>query len=317
MCTLCCDFFGGRWGGERNASGELAAEAGCLGELGTMKIRRMLKWGAWGLVGLVLIGYSAILLLYRASEAQVLYQAVAGLGPPPAGLELTYERVELTTADGVRLVSVLVTAPTQPAPWLLYFHGSGNHALGAPNAGRLAQFQSMGLNVLSVDYRGFGDSEGEPHESGLYLDAEAGYDYLVSDRGVPPDDIVIYGWSLGSGVAVELATRVDAAGLILEGAFKSAPAVAQEIVPWLLPTLVSRERFDSVDKIGEIEVPILFVHAVDDGAIPIEHGRTLFELATARKRFLEISGGHELGPLQDQETFRAGVERFLAEVLAG
>ena len=130
-----------------------------------MRVARTLKWAVSGLLALAVVGYSLILVAYRANEAQALYQPDEGLGPPPAGLGLTYERIELTAADGVHLVSVLVPAPAQPAPWLLYFHGSGNNALGAPNAGRLAQFQSLGLNVLAVDYRGFGDSEGEPTQN--------------------------------------------------------------------------------------------------------------------------------------------------------
>jgi uncharacterized protein len=112
-------------------------------------------------------------------------------------------------------------------------------------------------------------------------DARAGYDYLRDTLGIPPDRIIIFGWSLGSAVAVNLASEVDAAAVILEGAPVSLVAIGQRDYPWLPVRLVMRNPFESILKIGRVAAPILFLHSPEDRVIPIEEGRRLF--ATARE----------------------------------
>ena len=157
-----------------------------------------------------------------------------------------------------------------------------------------ARLRGVGVGVFAYDYRGFGESDQRPiDEQGLYRDAQAAYDFLRKARGVPANRIVLFGHSLGSGVAVELATHADAAGLVLEGAFTGLDRVAAERYPYFPVRAVMANHFDSIDRISRVSMPKLIVHARDDDAIPIAHGRALFARAKEPKQFVEVAGGHE------------------------
>ena len=171
-----------------------------------------------------------------------------------------------------------------------------------------------GVNQLTFDYRGFGESAGSISEQGLYDDAHAAYEYLRDRIGVPPDRIIIYGHSLGSAVAIELATQVEAAGLIVEGAMTSVPDRAQEVYPYLPIRLIARSRFDSINRIESVRMPKLFMHATDDTTIPIAHGRRLFERAAEPKEFVEVGGGHDDAYDEDTEHYFAALARFVQSV---
>jgi fermentation-respiration switch protein FrsA (DUF1100 family) len=182
---------------------------------------------------------------------------------------------------------------------------------------RYAIFAELGLNVLSIDYRGFGESDGSPSEAGLYRDASACYNYLTVRMHVPPEKIVIYGFSLGSGVAVDLASRGKVAGaLIIEASYTSILDVAQRNYPYVPVKLAMRNRFNSIDKINRVSIPTLFVHSSVDEVIPFLHSRLLFEKALSPKVFLEIHGQHDFAPMQSKDIYCRGLLDFLAVTTA-
>ncbi len=262
---------------------------------------------------LVLAAYAGLLLLLRLNEDRLVYFPDRQPPPlPPAALGLRVEPVSFPGADGIRLTGwVIPSTDTRPSEWwLLVFHGNaGNLATGGrPEHDR--QLRDLGLNILALDYRGYGASEGTPSEAGLYADAEGAYAYLRS-RGVPADRIVIYGHSLGSAVAIDLASRVAAAGLIVEGAFTSATDLGQEAYPFVPVRLIARSRFASIEKISQVTVPKLFIHGRSDATIPIRHGRRLFEAAPEPKTFLEVAGGHDDAFQVGAVEYEAGIARFL------
>ena len=204
----------------------------------------------------------------------------------PADFGYEFEEVTVTTADGVDLFGWALPRDDSER-WLVYFHGQGqdiSHYLSVTT-----QLVGLSFNVLTLDYRGYGRSDGVPSEAGLYADAQAAYDYLLQ-RGVPPDNIVLYGYSLGTGVAVDLASRVTVGAVVLEAAYTSLDAAAKSL--YRLPSGLLRNRFESDLKIGGVTAPTLFIHASDDRLIPVAQGRTLFDLSKAEKAFLEIRGGH-------------------------
>ena len=170
---------------------------------------------------------------------------------------------------------------------------------------------SLGLSLLAFDYRGYGESGGAPSEQGLYRDADAAYRYLREDRGVPADRIVVFGHSLGSAVAIDLASRVPAAGLIVEGAFTSAVDRGQELYPYIPVRWIARSRFGSIDKVAGITVPKLFLHAARDEVIPLAHGRRLFEAAREPKTFVELQGGHGDAFDVDSARYFGSIGKFL------
>jgi fermentation-respiration switch protein FrsA (DUF1100 family) len=270
----------------------------------------------WSLVLLVLAVYLALLLLLRLNESRLIYfPGERKLLPPPAHLGLPVRRAQFPTEDGLTLVSWVIPAEGDSAGyWLLICHG---------NAGNLSQFgrpdhyaglRQLGLSLLAFDYRGYGESEGVPTEEGLYRDAQAGYRYLRESLGVEPQRIIIFGHSLGSTVAVDLASRVPAAGLILEGALTSVIQRGQELYPYIPVRWLGRSRFASIDKISKVAVPKLFLHARGDEVIPIAHGRRLFEAAPEPKTLVELNGGHGDTFDVDSANYFGAIDRFIANL---
>ena len=261
-------------------------------------------------LGLALLLYGGLLVLLFRYENRLVFFPDPGPVPLPAGLPI--EPVRLTTPDGVRLSAWLIVPQADTSRWLLIFHGNAGN-LGTPGRPEHdRQLRDLGLGLLALDYRGYGDSEGSPSESGLYTDARAAYDYLREVRGIPAGRIVIYGHSLGSAVAIELATQVPAAGLIVEGAFTSVRDRGAEIYPFVPVRLLARNRFASLERIARVRMPVLVVHGRDDSTIPIAHGRRLFRAAPEPKTFLEVAGGHDDAYAVGGREYMEGIRRFLA-----
>jgi len=272
------------------------------------------------LLTVLAVAYLAFLLLLRVSESRLLYApgAARTLTPPPAGLGLAPERVEIPAGDGVTLVAWVIRAPAAAAAgrWLLICHGNAGNLSDAGRPAHYAGLRALGLNLLAFDYRGYGESGGTPTEPGIYRDAEAAYGYLRQTLGVSPDRIVLFGHSLGSAVAVEVATRAPAAGIVLDGALVSVTARAQEVYPYVPVRWVARSRYASIEKIGRVFMPKLFLHAREDDVVPIAHGRRLYEAAAAPKEFVALAGGHGDAFEADSAVYFGAIARFLASLPA-
>jgi fermentation-respiration switch protein FrsA (DUF1100 family) len=161
--------------------------------------------------------------------------------------------------------------------------------------------------IFIVGYRGYGRSEGKPSEHGLYLDARAAWDYLVDELRVPPNRIVIFGISLGGAVAVNLASEVKPAGLIVQSSFTSVPDMAARHYPFVPKALV-RTKMDSLSKIGDVRAPILFIHSTGDSVAPYEFGQKLYDAAPDPKRFFTVKGaGHD-------DTWAVGGHAYFAAI---
>lgn len=270
---------------------------------------------AFTLLAALAVAYAALLLLLRLSESRLLYAPgpATALDPPPPALGLAPERVEFPAADGVKLVGWVIRppAPDTAGRWLLICHGNAGNLGDAGRPAHYAGLRALGLNLLAFDYRGYGESGGRPTEDGLYRDADAAWRYLRAARGVPAGRIVLFGHSLGSTVAVELATRVPAAGLVLEGAPTSILDRAQEVYPFVPMRWVARSRFPSLGRIGAVAMPKLFLHARADEVIPFAHGRRLFAAATDPKTFVALAGGHADAFIADSAAYFGAIARFL------
>jgi fermentation-respiration switch protein FrsA (DUF1100 family) len=266
-------------------------------------------------IGLVLLAvYAGILLLFKLLEDRLVYHPDrTPYLPPPAGLPRT--ALTVIAADSVRIAAWAVpppeTVPADSAPWLLYFHGNGGNIGNPGYHDAWVLLRKLGLGILAVEYRGYGESGGVPGEKGIYLDAEAAYAHLRDSLGVPPSRILLYGFSLGSAVAVELASRLPCAALMAEGSILSVPHRGQELYPFLPVSIMARNRYASIDKIARVTAPKLFIHSRDDEVTPFSHGRRLYEAATGRKEFLEVAGSHSEAYAKDPR-FMAGMASFLA-----
>jgi uncharacterized protein len=266
----------------------------------------------------VLGAYLVLLLLLRLGESWLIYfPGTRALIPPPPELNLPVERAELRAGDGVKLVAWVIRAGRPDAPWLLICHGNGGNISDAGRPFHYAGLRDLGLSLLAFDYRGYGESEGSPGEAGLYLDAQAAYRFLREDLGVEPGRIVLFGHSLGSAVAVDLATRVPAAGLILDGALTSVTERGQEIYPFIPVRWIAASKYASIDKIAALDLPKLFLHAEGDDVIPIAHGRRLHAAAPPPKRFVALAGGHGDAFVVDSAAYYGAIGRFVAELSPG
>ncbi len=221
----------------------------------------------------------------------VVFQPSPGIDLRPSDLGIEAEQVELDS-EGVRIHGFYLPTDRsrQHARAILFLHGNaGNASHRLPNAAELAR---LGADVLLIDYRGYGMSEGTPSESGAYADARAGLAHLTEERGFPEQRIVLFGRSLGGAVAVDLARDRELAGVILESTFSSGADFARGMMGPPLAYL-AKGRFDSASKIDRIRSPLLFFHGDRDGIIDYGLGRRLFELAPEPKQFETIAGaGH-------------------------
>lgn len=198
---------------------------------------------------------------------------------------------QLTTSDGVALDALALTAERPSACWILFCPPSGRTIHGRVRR-QLESLRAAGYNVLGFDYRGFGRNRGQPSESGVYADAETAYRHLTQQLGVPPERIILAGRSLGSAVAVELATRVPSGGLLLLSAIDSVPAVASRFYFWAPVDWLASQRFDSMAKAPRVTVPVVQVHATGDWLVPIDAARALFGRFPRGRVMLELPGGH-------------------------
>ena len=269
----------------------------------------------WSLVVLVVVLYVALLLLLRLNESRLIYfpGSQRSLLAPPGSLNLPVERVTFPTEDGLTLASWVIPAGRDSTGlWLLICHGNAGNLSEFGRPAHYAGLRELGLHLLAFDYRGYGESEGLPTESGLYKDADAAYRYLRDGRGVPADRIIIFGHSLGSAVAVDLASRVSVGGLIVEGALTSVVDRGQELYPFIPVRWIAGTRFVSIEKIAKVTAPKLFLHARGDEVIPVAHGRRLYEAAPPPKTFLELQGGHGDAFDVDSAKYYGAIAEFLA-----
>jgi hypothetical protein len=221
------------------------------------------------------------------------------------------DEVWLTTQDGVRINAFYHSNPASQRA-LLWFHGNAeNIGYGLEHLRALA---TLGVNILAVDYRGYGKSEGSPTEAGVYRDADAAYDYLRQQRQIRPENIIVYGHSLGGAVAINLASRRPCGGLIVQSSFTSARAMARLMLSLPLFEYVVKSRFDSLERVRDVHAPVLIVHGTRDEVIPYVMGEQLFRAAPQPKQFYRVEGaGHNNLMEVGGEAYLACLRHFVAE----
>jgi uncharacterized protein len=244
-------------------------------------------------VGIVVMGMSL--------ENSFLYFPTRELASTPQAHGLRAEELTLTAEDGTRLFGWRLHGDGKRA--FLFFHGNAGNIGDRLDRARMLH-DRFGLDVFLVDYRGYGRSAGSPSEEGLYRDARTVY-AAARERGFAPERIVLFGESLGSAVAIELASALPCGAVILETPFLSVPAMARQHYP-LVPPFLIRSRYDSERRIGTLTVPKLFLVAERDEIAPPAQGLRLFELAPPPKTLYVIPGAHH------NDTYVVGGEPYWA-----
>jgi uncharacterized protein len=232
---------------------------------------------------------------------------------PPNG-----EEVWVKVANGDRVHGWFLRARERPAvATVLHCHGNGGNLSSV--VGVAQELTARGFDTMIFDYRGYGRSEGRlTDEWGLYADAEAFYNHLVHDRGVRAEKIALYGQSLGTTAAIDLASRLPCGALIVESGLSSASDMGVVSFPWLPRQLhfLAKNRFESARKISSVKCPALIAHATNDPVIPVEQGRKLYESARDPKRLVIVEGGEHVLFGSAGEKFVVGVVDFIRASVA-
>lgn len=208
---------------------------------------------------------------------------------PPA-LEIG-ETVSVTSTDGQKIESWYFPPSITGKPVIIYFHGNAGHY--GHRAHKAIHYLQAGYGVLLAEYRGYGGNSGEPTEEGIYLDARAQVNWLINKQKISTDNIVIYGESIGSGPAVQMATEFPVKALILESPFASLYERASSRYFFMPVNLLLKDRYMNTEKIGSVTFPLFIIHGKKDRTIPISSAQKLFDSANHPKTFKEFpQAGH-------------------------
>ncbi len=272
------------------------------------------------LLAVAFIGVSSIALMRWIIIPAFVFHPAKEVAATPAAVGLDYENARLRTSDGETIAGWYIPAMPDASVdasgpgrgfTLLFFHGNaGNisHRLDS-----IVFFHKLGLSVFIIDYRGFGESTGKPSVSGTIQDALTAWQWLTEHKEAPASRIILFGHSLGGGVAAALAARVTPKALILESTFTSLRAVGETVCPWL-PQFLFSEDYTTLSNIEKLRVPLLVVHSPVDEVISFHMGREIFDSYKGPKSFLRIDGSHNRGWLSNMAAYERGVSEFIERV---
>jgi fermentation-respiration switch protein FrsA (DUF1100 family) len=271
--------------------------------------QRRPKHMLWSIIIVPLSIYLAFTAAVWVLQPKLLYFPERNHDATPEAIGLSYESVFFKTADGVKIHGWYIPAERSRGA-ILFCHG---------NAGNISHrlffidlLNRMGMSTLIFDYRGYGWSEGKPSEEGTYRDAEAAWDYLVSEKRFNPREIVILGRSIGGSIAARTARDCKPAALIVESVFTSVRDIGSEVYPYLPVRWLSRYDYNTLEFLRRVSCPVLVIHSPQDEIIPIHHGKHLYEAANPPREFLEIKGSHNEGAVISGRFYTDGIDSFIA-----
>ncbi len=275
--------------------------------------------------------YAGVLIMFTTLQRSLMYPAMTSEEPLAADnfrfSGAMMRDVAATTEDGLILHGWLARpedADGEPRPLVLHFHGNGGNRLHRIDD--IDMLTGLGLDVLIFDYRGYAENQGSPSEEGLALDARAAWNFATQELDVPPERIIVFGESLGGGVAVTLTAEkckigTPPAGIVLRSTFSSMSDAASHHYPWLPIRLALLDRYDSMSHIGKICCPILMMHGDNDRVVPLALGERLFDAASAKstsgveKRLAILQGaGHNDVLDTAKGAMRAAISSFLRDL---
>lgn len=254
---------------------------------------------------LLILTAGFVLFVFFLESKSVFYPA-KDLAHSPDEAGLPFEDVTLSVGKD-RVHGWFIARPGH-LKTVLFFHGNGGN--NGDRLDKLFLFDKIGLNIFIVDYRGYGKSTGQPSEKGMYEEAQAAYRYLTETRKIRPETIIVYGESLGGAPAVDLASKQEIGGLILDSTFSSARDMAKHIYPFI-PGFLVRTKLDSLSKIRQVRAPKLFFHSRADRTVPYELAQKLYREADGQKKFVDIQGGHNDGHVYSQAILLEEITTFV------
>ncbi|MBF0158470.1 MAG: alpha/beta fold hydrolase [Magnetococcales bacterium] len=248
----------------------------------------------WGSMLVLLLACYAIASLYLfLTQEQKVFHPSSVLQQTPQQWGLEFESI-LLSSDGVPIHGWWIAGASH-RPVVLFCHGNSGNMSDPAVADRTKLLHELGLGVLLFDYRGYGTSQGSPSETGSYRDGEAALHFLVHEKKIPVQNILVYGHSLGGGIASWLAVQQPTRGLILEGSFTSIEDMAEERYPYLPVRWLARIHYNNLERMPWLRAPLLLIHSREDEVVAWTHGQRLFAAAREPKTWLEMRGSHNHG----------------------
>lgn len=262
----------------------------------------------WSVVLVIVITYSILALTLYFMQPKFVYSPVREVTYTPADMDLDYEKAVFKTADNLSLEGWYIPAPNARFT-VLFCHGKGGNMTHRLDT--ISFFYELGLNCFIFDYRGYGNSQGRPSEEGTYLDAAAAYKWLSQRKNIKPENVVLFGRSLGGSIAAQLASKISARGLVLESSFTSYVDVGRKFYPYMPVRWFATFSYKTVDYLSKIKCPVMIVHSRNDEVVPFELGLRLYDAANEPKEFIEIFGTHNDGFLHSGDIYRQGWTNWL------
>ena len=257
---------------------------------------------------IVAVIYVAIVATMAVFQRKLLYLPDKNIRLPEQYGLSDFEEYFIYNSDNIK-IQLWYKPAKKHLPTIIYFHGNASHI--GNRAGIFSALSNKGFGVLAVSYRGYGKSSGTPSEQGLYADARSAINFAINQKNIPLSDIIIYGESLGSGVAVQMASEMNFAGLILQAPYTSIADRASEIY-WFLPVrMILQDNFNSLSKIAKIHSPLLIFHGELDSVIPISQGKAIFDAAPQPKKAVYFSDIEHNN--FDSETIANEVFKFISD----
>lgn len=260
------------------------------------------------ILAVLLIAYCGWGFALYIMQPRFLYYPAREVSNTPGELELDFEDAVFKSTDGLLLSGWFIPADGSEFT-VLFCHGNGGnmtHRLDSINI-----FHNLGLNCFIFDYRGYGDSQGKPTEEGTYLDAAAVYKWLTEKKKIKPENIILFGRSLGGSIAAQLASKVKAAALIIESTFTSYVDIGKKFYPYMPVQWFARFSYRTIDFIKDVRCPVMLIYSRNDEVVPFEFGLELYEAANEPKEFVEILGSHNDSFLVSSEIYKNAWTKWL------
>jgi len=260
------------------------------------------------IIGMLIVAYTGLGLILYYMQPSFLYYPIRELPYSPAELSLDYEDVYFKTGDHLHLHGWFIPAPDSRFT-ILFCHTNGGNMMYQLDTINI--FYNLGLSCFIFDYRGYGSSQGQPTEHGTYLDVRAAYRWLTKTKKIAPENIIVFGRSLGGSIAAYLASKTKPGALVLESSFTSYVAIGSRFYPYMPVRWFARFDYPTIDYLRKVTCPVMVIHSRNDEIIPFEFGLELYEAAREPKEFIELFGGHNDAFLISGETYKRGWTKWL------
>jgi uncharacterized protein len=263
------------------------------------------------LILFIVLIYFLIGLKYFLNQDRFVYYPIAQINMYPSDIGLDYEDVWLGTEDGI-MINAWFFEQKKSDKVVLVFHGNGgNISYNLDLAKGLLKYH---FSVMLLDYRGYGKSKGKPSEEGTYLDSQAAFDYLLTQKGYKPDDIILLGRSLGGPIAARLASISSPRALVLDSTFTSLKDIGSKVYPFLPVRRFFKFDYDTLSYIKRTDIPVLIIHSTEDDTIPFDHAQRLLEAVNTKKRLIEIKGNHNSSFAASQDIYLETMRKFIDNI---